>query len=272
MLWSQFVRLARSPDEEIDLALAALLVAAAEYPDIDIGHQLGLLDALAAAAAPLLGEEPDPLSYVNTISQYLFDEVGLRGDQEDYYDPRNSFLNEVLRRRRGIPISLSLVYIEVGKRLGVPLLGVGMPGHFLVRHREAADLFIDPFHGGILLSEEECAHRLRQVTGYTGPWEPRFMAPISNREFIARLLRNLKGIYLQQEDDARALTVLDYLVTLLPNALGERRDRGLVHYRSGHYPQALEDLQHYLADDPFGPDRETVQELVVQLRRLADTP
>ena len=266
----EFARVAGSPDEKLDLARAALLVAAPEYPLLDIEHELGTLDSLAAGASRRLGEDRDPLFCVNTLSEYVFDELGFRGNQEDYYDPRNSFLNEVLDRRLGIPITLSLVYIEVGKRLGVPLAGVGMPGHFLVRHCQVDDLVIDPFDGGILLSEEECAQRLREVTQADLPWDPRYLAPISNREFVARMLRNLKGIYLQRRDHARSLTTIDRLVMLQPQAAHERRDRGLVLYELGQYAQALDDLRGYLDSGPLGPDVSAVQEVVGQIRQVLE--
>ena len=262
----QFATVASSPDVEIDLARAALLIAATEYPQLDIGIELGVLDSLAAGASRRLGEERDPLFCVNALSDYLFDELGIHGNQKDYYDPRNSFLNEVLSRRLGIPISLSLLYIEVGKRLEVPLVGVGMPGHFMVRHREVGDLFIDPFHGGLLLSEEECSQRLSKVTGAIVPWESRYLAPVSNREFIARMLRNLKGIYMAQGDSFRALTMIDWLLVLQPGVAQELRDRGLVHYQLRHYPQALDDLQGYLDSTPDSSDSERVRELVGQIR------
>ena len=264
----EFARLVGVPEDEIDLARAALVIATANYPQLDVDRQLGLLDALAAGGRPLLGGERDPLFCANTLSQYLFDELGFRGNQEDYYDPRNSFLNEVLSRRLGIPITLSLLYIEVGKRLDVPLVGVGMPGHFLVRHREVADLFVDPFSGGILLSVEECAERLRQAAGRPVPWDPAHLAPLGHRDFIARMLRNLKAIYVQPEDYHRALDIVDLLVTLLPGSPEERRDRGLIHYLLGHYPEALVDLKDYVASAPANPDLKAVQALVSRLKGL----
>ena len=266
----QFAKVGASADDEIELARAALLIAATEYPQLDIDAELAALDSLAAGASRRLGEGRDPLFCVNTLSDYLFDELGIHGNQEDYYDPRNSFLNEVLSRRLGIPISLSLLYIEVGKRLEVPLVGVGMPGHFMVRHREVEDLFIDPFHGGLLLSEEECSQRLSQVTGAIVPWDSRYVAPVANREFIARMLRNLKAIYMAQGDSSRALTMIDWLLALQPQAVHERRDRGLVHYELGHYPQALDDLQGYLDSTPDSSDSEQLRELVSQLRRFLE--
>ena len=155
----EFSRIASLPDDQVDLARAALLIASVEYPELDIEHQLGLLDSLAAAANRRIDAGADPLVAINQLSEYLFDEVGFRGNQEDYYDPRNSFLNEVVLRRIGIPITLSLVCIEVARRLNIPLIAIGMPGHLLVRHRDVPDWFIDPFHGGILLSQEECQQR-----------------------------------------------------------------------------------------------------------------
>ena len=249
------------------MALCAMLIAATAYPHLDIGYELGLLDSLASVASRRRGNERDPLPSVNLLSEYLFDEVGFRGSLEDYYDPRNSFLNDVLARRLGIPISLSLVYLEVGKRLGMSLSGVGMPGHLLVAHEDIEGLFIDPFHGGVLLSERECADRLRQVTQSHVPWDRKYLSPISNREFVARMLRNLKAIYLEQQDRSRTLEILDWLVTLQPDASHERRDRGLVNYHLGNYAEALEDLRSYLESEPQGRDAETIRGLVSRLER-----
>jgi regulator of sirC expression with transglutaminase-like and TPR domain len=233
------------PEDEVDLATAALLIGATEYPTVDVQRELATLESLAAGAARWVSERQEPLQAVNALSRWLFDDLGFTGNQEDYYDPRNSYLNEVLARRVGIPITLSLVYIEVGRRLGVPLLGIGMPGHFLVRHRDEEKLFIDPFHKGVLLSVDECRQRFHLMTNNTVAWEPGHLAPIRNRDFIARMLRNLKAIYVRREDFERALTVLDMLVALLPEAAEERRDRGLIHHRLGHNPEALVDLNWF---------------------------
>ena len=264
----QFLAMAALPDHEIDLATAALLIAATEYPQLDVGQQLGVLDSLSAGASHRLEADRDPLFSVNTLSEYLFDEVGFRGNLEDYYDPRNCFLNEVLGRRLGIPITLSLLCIEVGKRLGIPLAGVGMPGHFLLRHQEEEDLIIDPFHKGILLTEEECAQRLRQVTRTDAPWDSRYLSPVSNREFIARILRNLKNIYFEGQDYVRALTIIERLMALQPEVAQERRDRGVAHYQLGRYQEALDDLLGYLDAAPNGSDSEEVKRLVGHIRDL----
>ena len=265
-LWEKFSCIASLPDAEIDLGRAAMLIAATEYPELDLDQQLGSLDSLAAAASLRLGSESEPLACVNTLSEYLFDEVGFRGNQEEYYDPRNSYLNQVMARRLGIPITLSLICIEVGKRLGIPLISIGMPGHLLIRHQEAPDLFIDPFRGGILLSEAECAQHLQEITQATVPWDSSYLAPISNREFIARMLRNLKGIYLQQRDYPRAQPVMDRLVAIQPEATQERRDRGVVRSQLGNYREALEDLEFYLDSGISSQDAKSVQRLISRIR------
>ena len=263
----ELARVATLPDERIDLAGAALLIAATEYPDLDMGQELGALDSLAAGAARGLDDDRDPLHCVNAISRWLFDDLGFKGNDEDYYDPNNSYLNEVLSRRIGIPITLSLVYIEVGKRLGVPLVGIGMPGHFIVGHRDVKDVYIDPFQGGILLSLQECIERFRGVAGSRAAWDPKYLEPIGNRDFVARMLRNLKAVYFQREDYARAVTVLDMLVTLQPQLPEERRDRGLAHYRLGNHAHALDDLRAFSSARQDAPD-ERIERLLSQLMRL----
>ena len=266
-----FHRLAHLPEAEIDLGRAALLIAAVEYPALDVDQQMSLLDSLAAAASRRIGDNPDPLTAVNRLSEYLFDEVGFHGNQEEYYDPRNSFLNDVLARRTGIPIALSLVCIEVGRRLDIPLLAIGMPGHLLLRHRDVEDWYIDPFFGGILLSPGETEQRLQDIAQGTVPWDPQYLTPIGNREFIARMLRNLKAIYLNQRDYTRALRLLDRLVIIQPEAKQEIRDRGVVHYRLRHLQEALDDLQSYLAATAPAEDTASVERLMEQVRRAMGT-
>ena len=266
-VWDQFLEIARAPEDHIDLSRAALLLAASENPGVDVDRQLGLLDSLASAASTRLGEERDPLVSLNTLSEYLFDELGFSGNKESYYDPRNSFLHEVLQRRSGIPITLSLVYIETGARLGIPLLGVGMPGHFLVRHRDVDDLIIDPFEFGILLSEAECADRLREILGESVPWNPRYLEPISSREYIARIVRNLKGSYLRLRDYPRALRMFEWLLSLERPSPVDQRERGVVWLRMGEYRKALGDLRACLETAPDSPEADAVQELIDHVRR-----
>ena len=254
------------PDAEVDVARAALFLAMSEYPDLNVERELFTFQRLAGDISSRFLDDDDPLYCMNTLSEYLFDHLGFRGNEEDYYDPGNSYLNQVLERRMGIPITLALVYMEVGRRLKIPLVGIGMPGHFLVRHVEVDDLFVDPFHGGILLSEDECRQRLMErVTGAIR-WDPSLLSPVSNRETLARIIRNLKAIYMQRGDFVRALTVAEFDVSLDPHSPLNRRDRGIAHYMLGHAAKAIDDLRFYLALVPDGPDVGRVRALVAELR------
>ncbi len=263
----RFATLAGLPDEQIDLAPAALMMATIEDPRLDAGEHLAALDSLADAAARRLAGRQDPLSSINALSEFLFDEMGFRGNREDYYDPRNSFLNAVLSRRLGIPITLSLIYIEVGRRLGIGLLGIGMPGHFLVRHGDLSDLFVDPFYGGIILSAEECAQRLRQVTGADVQWSPAYLSPVSNLEYIGRMLRNLKAIYWRRQDYERALRVTNWLMALQPTHARERWDRGVLYALAGRNILALNDLESYVSSNPSTKDAAQARDLIRRLKR-----
>ena len=196
---------AARPDAEIDVARAALSLAKSEYPDLNIERELFTFQRMAGDISSKLLDDDDPLYCMNTLSEYLFDHLGFSGNEEDYYDPRNSYLNQVLARRKGIPITLAVVYMELGRRLKIPLVGIGMPGHFLVRHVEVDDLFVDPFHGGIMLSEDECRERLRERVMGALHWDPSLLRPVSNQEILARIIRNLKTIFMHRGDYVRAL-------------------------------------------------------------------
>ena len=261
----QLSEMAESPDAEIDLGRGALLIAATEYPDLDVNRELARLDLLAEGAAGRLAGEDDPLFCVNTISEYLFDELEFQGNRDNYYDPQNSYLNDVIELRRGIPITLSLVYMEVAKRLNVPVQGIGMPGHFLVCHRDIPDLFIDPFHRGILLSTDECAERHYQINNSGVAWDPAFLSPTGNLEILARIIRNLKVIYLRRSDYARTLTMINSVIAIAPEYTDEIRHRGVVNYRLGNYADALDDLNGYLSINPYATDVNVVRRLVSQI-------
>ena len=258
----------RRPDAEIDLGETALLFAAAEYPDLDLAHEAGLFDSLARAASRGSINGDSPLGAANALSRFLFDDLGFSGNQQDYYDPRNSYVNEVLKRRLGIPITLSLVYMEVGRRVGVPMEGVGLPGHFLMRHAEEPGLFVDAFHGGLLLSREECVQRFRDLTHPDEPWSDQYLVPIGKRDMLTRMLRNLKVAHLRRKDNERALFTVTMLIRLRPDLAEERRDRGVVQSRLGRYAEAIEDLRGYLDQAPASADAEAVRELVDHLERL----
>ncbi len=265
-LLRKFAEAVDKPDYAIDVARAALLLAMAEYPNLDIDRELFTLQRIAGDISSKLLDEDDPLYSLNTLSEALFDDIGFKGNTEDYYDPRNSYLNEVIERRVGIPITLAVVYMEVGRRLKVPLLGVGMPGHFLVRHADIDNIFVDPFHGGYLLSEDECRDLLSERVDGPFEWSSDMLEPVSNHETIARIIRNLKSIYMYNEDYVRALDAADFALALEPDSAVNRRDRGIVHYQLGHSAEALDDLVYYLDVSPVGPDVEGIHALVAELR------
>ena len=199
----------------------------------------------------------------------LYREEGLRGNTSAYYDPANSFLNEVLDRKTGIPITLSVIYIEVARRLGLSLVGVGFPGHFLVKHvGPDGEKVFDPFLGGIELDKQQLTHKLQTMYGENNPYIamiPQLLGAASKKEILIRMLRNLKGVYLQKNDFQRGLSVIDRILLIAPDMAMEIRDRGGVHHRLGHLQAALQDFQRYLQLAPNAEDAEAVRTM---LRRM----
>ncbi len=243
----RFEELARLPDEQIDLGVGAMLIAAEEYPGLDVEAELRELDALAQEVAPRLRGVDDPEDRLMILVRFLHDEQGFKGNLEAYYDPRNSFLNDVLSRHLGIPISLAVVYMEIGRRTGVPLFGAAFPGHFMVRLEGASPRFFDPFAPEALLTTEDCAELWTTVREGDAPFDPEVLEPASPRAVLVRMLRNLKLIYLQQGDFSRAVLCMDRLLLLEPGALVERRDRGVAYLKLEAYLLAAEDFEAYLA-------------------------
>ena len=253
---------------EIPLAEAALAIAEEEYPGLPAGDYLRRIDELAARAEARRGERRGAADALRAVRQTLFDEAGFRGNEAHYYDPRNSFLNEVLDRRLGIPISLSIVFLAVARRLGLAVEGVAFPGHFMVKHRAGnRELFLDPYRGGEVLSAEDCEARYRAMTQGKGTFEARFLEAASARQILGRMLHNLKKIYAEAGDDVRTLWVIDRLLLLFPDNVAERRDRGLVSARLGAKEPALADLEAYLAAAPGAADAGQVREIAQALRQ-----
>lgn len=253
--------------EDVPLAEAALAIAAEEYPALDPGHYVARLDDLAARVrrhAPHAIRAATLLMAVRTV---LFEEERFRGNDEDYYDPRNSFLNEVLDRRLGIPLSLSLVYMEVARRAGLPLQGVAFPGHFLAKYAPPGgpEVFIDAYNGGEVLSADECVARF-QAASHGRPVEPRHLAGVGPRQILARMLHNLKRIYLERSDDVRLWWVVDRLLMLDPSQPEELRDRGLISARLGNAAAAARDLAAFLELSPDSPDSAQVREILANVR------
>ena len=253
---------------ELPLAEAALLIAAEEYAQLHAGPYLRRLDLLAERVRDRLSDETAPLVLVQELSRVLFQDEGFRGNAEDYYDPRNSFLNDVLDRRLGIPITLSVVYLEVGWRLGLPLTGVNFPGHFLVRYEgEALGILVDPFQGGELRFESDAQALLDRVYGGSVRLQPEYLRPAGRKDILARILANLKGVYLNARDDARALAAVERLQLLRPAEPEELRDRGMILARLGRSREAREELERYLAHAPAAADARKIQLLLEQLQR-----
>lgn len=256
----RFTTLAFSP--EPGLADAALLIAGLEYRSLQAAPYLDLLDTLGREAARRVESAPaeipdtpngaDPRTYarVTALNEFLFRDQQFVGNETDYEDPRNSFLNEVLDRRTGIPLTLALVYMEVGRRAGITVEGINFPGHFLVRCPGGIagrpGLIVDAFHGGAVLSEDACRALLRRHAGENEAWEPHLEGRATKPQILARMLLNLKRIYVKMYSFPQARDITDLLLAVDPSALTELRDRGLLAYHLNDYSTALRDLQRYL--------------------------
>ena len=268
----RFAKVIAAPEEKIDLAEAAFLIAAEEYTDLDVNAELERLDALAAAARTRIGDVAltDSDEFIRRFNEFIFQELGFRGNETDYYDPKNSFLNDVLERRTGIPISLAAIYVEVARRLGAPVRGVGFPGHFLARWErpdQESIVVVDPFHGSIV-TEKDCRELLARISGGPLAFRHEMLAPLSTRGILARMLSNLKGVWIKKPDFERAISACDRILLLTPHASAELRDRGLLWLKLECYAPALVDLEAYLAKVPNAPDAPAIAEQLVPLRQL----
>ena len=262
-----FVLEVNQPDEQISLAKAALFFAQTQYPDLNPDDYLNKLDAIASVLQEKLPDNSYPLKMIQTINQYLFEELRFTGNTRDYYDPRNSYLHEVLDRKLGIPISLSILYLEIAQRLNFPMVGIGMPGHFLIRPNfEDAGIFVDAFNQGEILFPEDCESRLQQVYQQPVKLESAFLEAISNRQILVRMLTNLKIIYINNHLYENALQVINSLLILMPDSDMELRDRGLLYYQMGDGEHAIVDLETYLKLSPNAQDAPAIYQLLEQIR------
>ncbi len=257
--------LARDPRAPLDLAEAALCLARDEYPALDVEAYLSELagmghEARAYVRGPL-GER------VHGLCRYLFHDMGFRGNVREYYDPRNSYLNEVLDRRTGLPITLSLAAVAVGTRAGLDVVGVGLPGHFVVKVIAGGEeALFDPFHGGRRLTPEQCEVLVEQVTGEPFRATPDALAPVSPAAFLLRMLTNLKGSYLREGDFVRAARVIERLRRLVPGDALQQRDLGVSLLRAGQPGRAIDPLAAYLGAAPEADDAATVRKMLDEAR------
>jgi regulator of sirC expression with transglutaminase-like and TPR domain len=258
-------QLARNPSAPVDVAEVALRLARDEYPSLDVEGYLSELTCMAHEVKAYLRGDLD--ARVNGLCRYLFHEMGFRGNTQHYYDARNSYFNEVLDRRTGLPISLSMVAMAVGSRAGLEVVGVGLPGHFVARANVGAQyVLFDPFHGGRRLSVEECAQLVEQVSGRPFPVGDEHLQAASAGQIVTRLLANLKGVYLRAEDYARLIRVTERLRQLAPHDASQRRDLGATFLHVGQPGKAIDHLEAYLAAVPDCADGAAVRQLLFQAR------
>lgn len=243
---------------KIRLDAAALEIARIEYPDLDANAAKAELDRHAIAIAERARDLSNGQNFVETANEYLFGEAGFRGNEEDYYNPENSCLNRVLETKRGIPISLSVIYIEIGRRLSKKVSGVGLPGHFVVRYDDVDyAAMMDPFHGGKLLDLADCC-RLAQVEELQIGW----LQAVDSRHVLARMLNNLRAIYFERKDTEKALQVLDLLIAAQPESADEHKQRAVALMHQERMREALEAFRRYLELSPEAEDRENVEEQI----------
>jgi regulator of sirC expression with transglutaminase-like and TPR domain len=264
-----FSDIADIDEEAFPLDRAALALALGEYPGLDIAEYLRRLDTLAARAEVLIGIDRTAVNYIESINEILFVQEGLRGNSEDYYDPRNSYLNQVLDRRLGIPVSLSLIYIEVARRIGFSIQGVGFPGHFLAKHvSKGQEIIIDPFNMGKILTTNDCQELLDKIHNGKVSMNASLLQPMEKRSIITRMLYNLKGIFMEKEQYNQALSVIDKILLLNPGTPSEIRDRGVLYMQTSLFAQALADLESYLSHSVAPEDSSNIQNHIKMLRGI----
>jgi len=253
--------LAREPAAPLDVAELALHIAKDEYPELDVEAYLGELNAMAHEARRFVRGDFD--ARVHGLCRYLFHEMGFHGNTHDYYDPRNSYLNQVLDLRTGLPISLSVVAMAIGARVGLQVSGIGLPGHFIARAMDGDRLILfDPFHGGRRVDTDDCVLLVERMTGQPFELEPDHLRPVPTSLIALRMLTNLKSVYLRGEDFGRAVRVIERLRQLMPDESALRRDLGAALLRTDQPGRAIDHLTAYLVASPDKPDVAKVKEML----------
>ena len=267
MIDSLLEQLANDPQADVDLATVALYLAADEYPDLYVAGYLDQLDDLAEEVRPYLNGDLESL--VAGLCRFLFEDEGFCGNADAYYDPWNSYFSDVLDRRTGIPITLSLLAIAVGRRAGLEIAGIGLPGHFIAKAvRDDEEVLFDPFHGGQILSTEACEHLIEAVTGQLIEITPTILAATPPGLIVMRMLNNLRTIYAERDDFARTARILGRQRQLFPTDVSLRRDLGVTLMRAERPGQAIDHFKAYLDASPYAADLQDVKVLLAQA--LAD--
>jgi regulator of sirC expression with transglutaminase-like and TPR domain len=252
--------------EHVPLDIAALQLASIEFPDVEVDDFLLLLDSHAREVEERISEHTSGPEFIQTLNEYLFFELGFRGNSDDYYNPSNSCLNEVLASRTGIPITLALVYMEISRRLGRTVLGIGLPGHFIVQYYDDDfTAFIDPFNSGRVLFDTECLNLAKEVTGVDVSRNPDVLRPVSKRHIVVRMLNNLRAAYFRRQNPSKAVQVLNLLIEAMPNSPEEYKQRGICLAQQQEFKAARRDLLAYLRLAPDAADRVQIE---AQLTRI----
>ncbi len=250
-----FGELTRMPEAAIDLGLGALLIAGIEHPDLDVTREVGRLDALAERVGS--GD-------VHRLRRFLFEDEGFAGNADDYYDPRNSCLNDVLDRRLGIPITLCVLAIEVGRRVGLVVHGVGLPGHFMA---SAEGILFDPFNAGAAVSRAEAGAVIARVLGKPVPLEDGHFSPVPKSQILVRMLANLRGVYVERKEWAKARAVMQRLMVVDPESPGHVRDYGTMLMKEGNFARGAAEWERYLGLHPRPRDADRVKAQLTEVRR-----
>jgi regulator of sirC expression with transglutaminase-like and TPR domain len=260
-------------DDRIDLLRAALTIARTEYPDLDIRNYVNRVEALASKVRLQISADSPVVEMINTLNRVIFHEMDFRGNREDYYDPRNSFLNDVLERRLGIPITLSVVYMEVARRIGLPLVGVGMPGHFLLKvyDVDGRQILIDPFNNGAMLNAADCEQRMKVVYAGEMHFKPEYLLPVSRRQILTRMLNNLRHIYMSVRQFRKTLTIVDLVLAIYPRSPEDVKQRAMLRLSVGQLGGALIDMDQYLKMNPEASDADEVRQTALGIRRTLAT-
>jgi regulator of sirC expression with transglutaminase-like and TPR domain len=256
------------PEESIDLGRAALTIALPEFPELDCPDYLRRIDQLAVEVAERRGSDADAFRSIAALNLVLFSQHGFYGNRDAYYEADNSFLHRVIERKTGIPITLSVLYIEVAQRVGLSVSGVGFPGHFLVKTPiDGNEVVIDPFNGGEIKSPKDLDQMLRDMYGGKVGLRGEFLARVSKKQILQRMLANLKGIYAKANEWVKTLAVLDRMLILDPGSADDTRDRGVIYARLDCFNQAKEDFERYLRLAPGAKDAAVIREQIADLAK-----
>lgn len=256
-------------DERIDLLRASLTFARIEYPQLDPAPYLKQIDELGRRVAAKIDDPGDPVHCIAALNNVLFDEEMFRGNTADYYNPRNSFINDVLDRKLGIPITLAVLYMEVARRAGFQLFGVGMPGHFMLKHYDVDGraFFIDAFERGSVLTEDDCKRKIESIHEGQITLRPEFLMIVTRRQILTRMLNNLRSIYLSRRDFRRAVQVVDLILVIYPRSPEDVKQRAALRYNLNDYKGALSDFEEYVRMAPDASDAEEIRHTAMGLRR-----